>query len=62
LIFSLLPFARAQRGSIFPLAYCEQPEGIMAQELKVISDFYDFMFYFTQRIEKFPMAAKNRDI
>ena len=34
----------------------------MAQELKVISDFYDFMLYFTQRIEKFPMAAKNRDI
>jgi len=26
----------------------------MAQEFKVISDFYDFMLYFTQRIEKFP--------
>jgi hypothetical protein len=26
----------------------------VAEELKVISDFYDFMLWLTQRIEKFP--------
>lgn len=29
----------------------------MAQELKVIRDFYDFMLWLVQRTEKFPRAA-----